>query len=83
MAKKLLLEDSAGEGSLVPCYFFFGEETFLANQFVNKLKAALIAPDNQDFCVERLNLKDHSWGDVESVCQQCKSHQKTDHDQQT
>lgn len=64
MASKLLLEDSIGEGSLVPCYFFFGEETFLANQFVNKLKTALIDPDNQDFGVERLNLMDHSWGDV-------------------
>jgi DNA polymerase III delta subunit len=64
LANKLLLENSINEGSLVPCYFFFGEETFLANQFVNRLKAALIDPDNQDFCVERLNLKDYSWGDV-------------------
>ncbi len=64
LAYKLLLEDSISEGSLVPCYFFFGEETFLANQFVNRLKSAIIDPDNEDFCVERMNLKDHSWGDV-------------------
>jgi DNA polymerase III delta subunit len=31
---------------------------------VNKLKALIIDPENQDFCVERLNLRDHSWGDV-------------------
>jgi len=64
LADKLLLEDPVKEGSFAPCYFFFGEETFLANQFVNKLKAVLIDPDNQDFCVERLSLKDHSWRDV-------------------
>ncbi len=64
LVHKLLLEDSIAEGSLLPCYFFYGEETFLANQFVNKLRATLIDPDNQDFCVEKLNLKDYSWGDV-------------------
>lgn len=64
LVDKLLLENSVAVGYLAPCYFFYGEETFLANQFVNKLKAVLIDPDNQDFCVERLNLKDHSWGDV-------------------
>jgi DNA polymerase III delta subunit len=64
LADKLLLEDSLGEGALLPCYFFFGEETFLADQFINKLKSAFIDPGNEDFCVERLNLKDHSWGDV-------------------
>ena len=64
MADKLLLEDSVAEGSHKPCYFFFGEETFLAKQFVTKLKSVLIEPDNRDFCVERLNLKDQSWGDI-------------------
>jgi DNA polymerase III delta subunit len=64
LAEKFLLEDSLAEESLVPFYFFFGEETFLANQFVNKLKDVLIDPENQDFCVERLNLKEHSWGDI-------------------
>jgi DNA polymerase III delta subunit len=64
LADKLLLEDSVAAESLASCYFFFGEETFLASQFVNKLKAMLIDPNNQDFCVERLSLKDHSWGDV-------------------
>jgi DNA polymerase III delta subunit len=64
LAEKLLWGESVSEGSLLPCYFFFGEETFLANQFVNKLKATLSDPDNADFFVERLNLKDHSWQDV-------------------
>ncbi|MGD9344353.1 MAG: DNA polymerase III subunit delta [Candidatus Aminicenantes bacterium] len=64
MAEKLLLKDSFEEGSLKACYFFYGEETFLARQFVNTLKSVLIGPDDQDFCVERLNLKDQSWGDV-------------------
>jgi DNA polymerase III delta subunit len=64
LADKLLLKDSIAEGSLKPCYFFYGEEPFLATQFVNRLKSVLIEPDNGDFCVERLNLKDQSWADV-------------------
>lgn len=64
LANKLLFGGTIAEESLAPCYFFFGEDTFLANQFVNKLKDVLIDPENQDFCVERLNLKEHSWSDV-------------------
>lgn len=64
VSDKLLLKDSVLEGSFKPCYFFFGDETFLAKQFVSKLKSVLIEPDNRDFCVERLNLKDQSWADV-------------------
>jgi DNA polymerase III delta subunit len=64
LASKLLLEDSFFKESLVPCYLFFGDETFLANQFVLRVKAALISPENQDFSVERFNLSEHSWGDI-------------------
>lgn len=64
MAEKLLLQESVAEGSLGPCYFFYGEDTYLASQFVKRLRNALIDPESQDFCVERLNLKDHSWADV-------------------
>lgn len=52
------------EEALVPCYFFYGEETFLAYQFVDRLKEALISPEIQDYNVERFNLEDNSWAEV-------------------
>jgi DNA polymerase III delta subunit len=52
------------EETLVPCYFFYGEETFLAWEFVNELKEALISSEIQDYSVERFNLEDNSWAEV-------------------
>lgn len=52
------------EGTLLPCYFFYGEETFLAWEFVNELKESLISPEIQDYSVERFNLEDNSWAEV-------------------
>ena len=52
------------EETLIPCYFFYGEETFLAWEFVNELKEALISPEIQDYSVERFNLEDTSWAEV-------------------
>jgi DNA polymerase III delta subunit len=52
------------EDTLVPCYFFYGEETFLAWEFVTGLKEALISPDVPDYSVERFNLEDSSWAEV-------------------
>lgn len=64
LGDRLLLENSFSEESLVPCYFFFGEETFLAKQFVRRLKSALLSPESRDFGVERLNLNECSWADI-------------------
>ena len=52
------------EETLVPCYFFYGEETFLAYQFIDELKETLISPEIQDFNVEKFNLEDNSWAEV-------------------
>jgi len=52
------------EETLIPCYFFYGEETFLAWEFVNELKEALISPDITDYNVERFSLEDSSWAEV-------------------
>jgi DNA polymerase III delta subunit len=52
------------EETLTPCYFFYGEETFLAWEFVNELKEALISAEIQDYGVERFNLEDNSWAEV-------------------
>ncbi len=56
-----LLNAGIKEENLVPCYFFHGEELFLAYQFVDELKETLISPDIQDYNVEKFNLEDHSW----------------------
>ncbi|TET24463.1 MAG: DNA polymerase III subunit delta [Candidatus Aminicenantes bacterium] len=59
-----LLKTEISEKTLLPCYFFYGEETFLAYQLINDIKKTLISPDNQDYNVERFNLEDHSWMDI-------------------
>ncbi len=47
--------------ALHPCYFFYGEEPFLAEEFIAELKQALISPEDQDYNIEKCNLDDHSW----------------------
>jgi DNA polymerase-3 subunit delta len=59
-----LLNRDIQDKDLVPCYFLFGEETFLAQEFVGQLKALLIPPDAQDFNMERFHLEDSSWLEV-------------------
>ncbi len=59
-----LLNSEIKEENLVPCYFFHGEEPFLAFQFVDELKEALISPEVQDYNVEKFNLDDHSWMEI-------------------
>jgi DNA polymerase III delta subunit len=53
--------------TLIPCYFFYGEETYLAFQFINDLKQAIISPEVEDYEVERFNLEEHSWAEVLDV----------------
>lgn len=52
------------EETLVPCYFFYGEENFHAYQFVDKLKEILISGEAQDYNVERFGLEDDSWAEI-------------------
>ena len=52
------------EESLAPCYFFFGEEVFLAYEFLSRVRKVLISDENQDYNLEKLNLEDHSWAEV-------------------
>ena len=49
------------ENNLHPCYFFYGEEPFLAEEFIAELKQVLISPEDQDYNIEKCNLEDHSW----------------------
>lgn len=58
------LHTDISDETLAPCYFFFGEEVFLAYEFLARVKQALISRDNQDYNLEKLNREDHSWADV-------------------
>ena len=59
-----VLKKQISEKTLLPCYFFYGEETYLAYQFVEELKDLLISPEDQDSNVERVSLVDTSWMDI-------------------
>ncbi len=52
------------EETLVPCYFFYGEENFPAYQFVDKLKESLISGEAQDYNIEKFSLEDNSWAEI-------------------
>lgn len=62
--RSFFLNKEITEESVVPCYFFHGEETFLAHQFTEELREALISPDVQDYNLERFNLEDNSWMEI-------------------
>jgi DNA polymerase III delta subunit len=52
------------EDCVAPCYFFYGEEEYLAELFIRRLKRALITPDAQGFNIERFDLAGMRWADV-------------------
>jgi DNA polymerase III delta subunit len=52
------------EKALHPCYFFYGEEPFLAEEFIDALKRVLVSPEDQDYNIEKCNLEDHSWMEI-------------------
>ena len=52
----ILLRKNINEETVSHCYFFYGEECYLAYQFLNELKEALTSLEDQEFNVERLNL---------------------------
>lgn len=59
-----ILNSEIREETLVSCYFFHGEETFPAYQFIKELKKALISTEDEDYNAERFNLEDKSWAEV-------------------
>jgi DNA polymerase III subunit delta len=52
------------EDRLAPGYVFYGEEDFLAEEFVQKLREALISPDAQAFGLERFDLGQVRWPEI-------------------
>ena len=55
------------EGRLRPCYFFFGEESFLAFQFIESLKEILFSEEGEDHNVEKFRLEEFSWAEIIDV----------------
>jgi len=47
-----------------PCYFLFGEETYLAEEFIREIKTELISPEDQDYNIEKFNLENDSWMEI-------------------
>jgi DNA polymerase III delta subunit len=58
------LRKEIDEKSIHPCYFLYGEEPFLAEEFVKDLQKSLISPDQQDYNIEKYSLEDHSWMEI-------------------
>ncbi|MEW5900605.1 MAG: hypothetical protein AB1715_03985, partial [Acidobacteriota bacterium] len=67
MAGGFLWGEAIREDRLSPCYVFYGEETYLAEQFIRRLKAALMSPDAESFNLERFDLEETRWPDIIDV----------------
>ncbi len=55
------------EDNLYPCYFFYGEEPFLAREFIERVKEILVDKDGEDNRVEKFQLEEHSWPEIIDV----------------
>jgi DNA polymerase-3 subunit delta len=55
---------AARKGEPASCYVFYGEERYLADQFIIELRAALMTPDAPVFNVEKFDLEETRWADV-------------------
>jgi len=61
-----LLEREIKRESLPACYFFFGEETYLAEEFLQELKKVMTADEEKGVSlqVEKFNLSETRWADI-------------------
>ncbi|MFC2168290.1 DNA polymerase III subunit delta, partial [Acidobacteriota bacterium] len=55
------------EDKLHPCYFFYGEEPFIAREFTERIKEILVDKDGEDNGVEKFRLEEHSWSEIIDV----------------
>ena len=46
------------------CYFFYGEEIFLAQEFIESIKQLLFDGDREEINIEKFLLGEHSWIDI-------------------
>ncbi len=59
-----LLAGEIREDRLAAGYVFYGEEDYLADEFVRRLRKALISPDAQAFGLERFDLGQIRWPEI-------------------
>lgn len=59
-----LLNKTLEEKDVAPCYFLYGEETFLAQEFLGQLQELLVPPEAGDIGMERFHFEDTSWPEV-------------------
>ncbi|MBE3131195.1 MAG: hypothetical protein IMZ54_10850, partial [Acidobacteria bacterium] len=52
------------EDSLLAGYMFFGEETFLAEEFIEELKRTLASSADDEFRLTRMDLDETKWREV-------------------
>jgi DNA polymerase III subunit delta len=52
------------EDSLLAGYFFYGEETYLADQFVDQVREIMAASAGEDFHVDRFDLGEARWPEL-------------------
>jgi DNA polymerase-3 subunit delta len=62
-----LLGGEIREDRLSPCYVFYGEEIYLAEQFVEQVRTLLLNPDAQPFNLERFDLEEAGWAEILDV----------------
>ncbi|MGZ5454178.1 MAG: hypothetical protein ACXW2R_08280, partial [Candidatus Aminicenantales bacterium] len=56
--------DRLREETLLPGYFFFGEEDFLAEEFIEELEALLASSIGGEFHLTRMDLDEAKWRDI-------------------
>src|SRR4030067_2482416 len=64
MADTDALAGEIREDRLAAGYVFYGEEDYLAEEFIRRLKRALPSPDTQGFNLERFDLAGMRWPDI-------------------
>ncbi len=52
------------EENLLACYFFYGEETFLIEEFLGDLKGLVASASTEEFHLERLYLGETKWPEI-------------------
>ncbi len=67
MAYSYLLEKEIREDSLSPCYVLYGEETYLADQFVDQVRSVLLSPEGEPLDLERFDLEEFRWAEILDV----------------
>lgn len=67
MAYSYLLKGQLRESDLSPCYVLYGEEAYLADQFIRQLREVLSSADGEPLRVERFDLEEARWAEILDV----------------